>query len=43
VLVKNDLEGLAWAAGFAIGGLVIFRVKTRTRMHPTGHRSSGTS
>jgi hypothetical protein len=27
--------GLAWAAGFAIGGLIIFRARTRTRTHPT--------
>jgi hypothetical protein len=26
--------GLAWAAGFAIGGLIIFRARTRTRTHP---------
>jgi len=26
--------GLIWAAAFAIGGLVIFRIRTRTRRHP---------
>jgi len=26
--------GLAWAAAFAVSGLVIFRVKTRSRRHP---------
>jgi ABC-2 type transport system permease protein len=26
--------GLAWAAAFAAGGLVIFRLKTRSRRHP---------
>jgi ABC-2 type transport system permease protein len=26
--------GLAWAAAFAASGLVIFRLKTRSRRHP---------
>lgn len=26
--------GLAWAAAFAVGGLIIFRLRTHTRMHP---------
>jgi hypothetical protein len=28
--------GLAWAAAFAAGGLIIFRIRTRTRRHPAG-------
>ena len=27
--------GLAWAAAFAVSGLVIFQIRTRTRRHPT--------
>lgn len=26
--------GLAWPAAFATAGLVIFRIRTRTRVHP---------
>jgi ABC-2 type transport system permease protein len=29
------LLGLAWAAAFAAAGLVIFRIKTRSRRHPS--------
>ena len=28
--------GLAWAAAFAAGGLIIFQVRTRSRRHPAG-------
>lgn len=28
--------GLAWAAGFAVCGLIVFRIKTRTRRHGAG-------
>jgi hypothetical protein len=26
--------GLAWATAFALGGLIIFRIRTRSRTHP---------
>jgi ABC-2 type transport system permease protein len=28
--------GLAWAAAFTAGGLIIFQVRTRSRRHPAG-------
>jgi hypothetical protein len=32
--------GLAWAAAFTAGGLIIFQIRTRSRRHPVSQQGS---
>jgi len=42
-LVGEPTLGLAWAAGFALLALAVFRFRTRTRRHSTTQPQSATS
>jgi ABC-2 type transport system permease protein len=42
-LVAELALGLAWAAGFALLALAVFRIRTRTRRHPATEPQSQTS